>query len=165
MKRLIVLFAVAAVFVSCGKDKKDLDKAVNLDKPVSIEIGATYAKDDSLVVFYKLDGNYMYDKPISKPIKGSASPQKITFDIPAGIRPENFSIVVSTNKDQAAVIITEITVKNGDNVIDGKNYKYFDFFVADNSLLFDEKTGAFTLTHTNKYPPAIVGKDVLETKI
>lgn len=163
MKKLIVLFAVAAALISCGKDKKNFEQETPKSTAVSLEVVGIFAEDDSLAVFYKVDGFYMYDKPVTKVIKGSKITQKITFDIPAGIAPENFSIVASTNKNQTAVTISEVTIHDGDNVIDGKNYQYFDFFVADNSFKLDEKTMIFSLTHTNQYPPGMVGTPKLET--
>ena len=162
MKKIIVLITVIATLVSCGKDKKNFEKEVVKNTAVSLELAGTFAKNDSLAVFYKTDGYYHYDKPVTRTIKGSDLAQKITFEIPQGIAPENLIVIASTNKEQEKLIITEITIKNGDDIIDGQNFKYFDYFVADNSFTLDQNTKVYTLSHANKYPPAIAGTEKLE---
>ena len=161
MKKLVLLFVTAVALVSCGKDKKETTAEAPKNEAISLEIEGVYEKDDSVKVFYQVAGYLNYDNPIIKTVKGSPLSQKIVFDIPAGIPAENFAITASTNKEQAYITITNITVKNGNEVIDGGNYKYSENFATDTSFSWDDKNARYNVSHSNKYPPAIVGKETL----
>ena len=165
MKKTFLIFIITAALVSCGKDKKDVVAESTDSQTVTLEIEGTYVQDDSLEVFYQTDGNIQYDKPVIKIVKGSTLPQRITFEMPAGIAVENFVVHPSLNKAQPFVTITNIAIKAGNNVIDGANYKYADNFMTDESFAWDVVNSRYILTHTNKYPPAILGKESLTAMI
>ncbi len=165
MKKLLLMIITTVALVSCGKDKKEV-VAESMDTPaVTLDIEGTYVQDDSLEVFFQTDGNIQYDRPITKTIKGSPLPQRITFEMPAGMVVENFVIHPSMNKAQSFVTITNIAIKVGNDVIDGANYKYAENFITDESFKWDTENSRYILTHTNKYPPGITGKESLTALI
>lgn len=164
MKKIILVLVSILALISCGSDKKNenIDDKKHSLKYI-LEMDAIYEKDDSLSVVYKLDNVMQYGKAVSQKIKGSPMPQKIIFDFPEGENPENFNITVSTNKEQPFVTISNVTIKIGDNTIDGTNYKYSDYFATDTSFSWDLENSRYNLTHTNKYPPVLVGNEKLES--
>lgn len=164
MKKLILIFVSIITLVSCGSDKKKEESETIEKKPslkYSLEMDLIYEKDDSLSVVYQLDNVMQYEKAIDYKIKGSALPQKITIDFPEGENPENLNIIVSTNKEQSHITINNVSIKIGDNVIDGSNYKYSDYFLTDPSFSWDLEKSRYNLVHTNEYPPALVGNEKL----
>lgn len=154
--------------VSCGKEKenvegKDSAAAEVLDK-YSLELDAIYEKNDSINVFYKMDGYFQYEKPISTIVNGSQLPQKIKVQIPEGIAIENIKIEVSTNKEQEGIAVQNISILNNDKVvIDGSNGKHSDYFLTDESFTWDLEKSRFKLNHSNKYPPGLLGNDLTES--
>lgn len=165
MKKILVLFVVSIGLISCGGDKpKNVDAKEN-SKPAKyvVEIDGIYEKNDSIVVFYEQDGSVKYDNPTSLKITGSPEIQHLTINLPEGVPIESLIFTASTNKEQNSLMINNITIKNGDDVIDGKNYKYSTNFLSDASFKWDEKNERYTLIHTNQYPPSFVGSENLKS--
>jgi hypothetical protein len=164
MKKLVLVLITGLLLSSCGKDKKkEVENVDNsrIDK-YSVIVDAIYEKDDSIAVFHQVNNNFAYDKPTTFKVKGSAQIQRIAFNIPEGVAAENFTFVASTNKDQNYLTIKNISVKNNDlMIVDGDNFKYTNFFMADQSFTWDEKLLRSNIVHTNQYPPAFVGGEKL----
>lgn len=164
MKKFILLILVFAI-ASCGKDKaKEIQKIKEKQNDkYAFQIECIYEKDDSIAVFYQSEGHIQYDKPLSQKIIGSQLPQKITVLIPEGIVPESFTYTVSTNKEQNSISITGISIlKNDKMILNGSNYKYNSYFLTDTSFKWNEEKSCFDLTHTNTYPPSLVGSELLK---
>lgn len=159
MKKVILVLVTVVTIISCGSDKKK--EEVEKTKPAtkySLVVDAIYEKDDSLVVFYEMDGIMQYEKPISYSIKGSPMPQNIKVDMPVGIIVENIKIEASTNKSQDALTVKNISVlKDGAIVIDGSNGKYPEYFLTDESFTWDLEKSRYKLNHSNKYSPGLLG--------
>jgi hypothetical protein len=164
MKKVALLFLSSVLLLSCGDKKKETTPTIEevKDKYVVI-IDAIYEKDDSIAVVYKKDNYFKYDTPVSLKIKGAPTMQRLTIEIPEGEAVENLSIVASTNKNQEYVTIKNISVTNGNDKVDGDNYKHIKYFLVDNSFSWDLKNSRYNLVHTNKYPPGIVGNEILES--
>lgn len=165
MKKIVLLLVTVLTIISCGKNKKE-----ETEKPLEKEsikttliLDAVYIKDDSIAVYYKQNNYFNYDKPISVKIKGAELSQRIKIEMPQDIAVENFSIVASTNKDQKTLVVSGISVEQNDKLLfDGKIYQYLTYFLADESFKWDVKRQVNDLTHTNKYPPGIVGSEKIE---
>ena len=156
---------VAIAMISCGGDKpKNVevdDSKVTKDNYV-IEMDAIYEKNDSIVFFFEVDGSVKYEYPISLKVTGSPTIQHLSVKMPENVSIENLTCTVSTNKDQTKVFIPNITIKNGDKVIDGSDFKYGQNFLTDESFKWNESDKNYILTHTNKYPPGLVGSENLK---
>ena len=70
-----------------------------------------YEKDDSLSVVYKKDNYYVYDNPTSIYVKGSASIQRITIDLPQAEKIENIGWKYGTRKSFLFTITTKLGPK------------------------------------------------------
>ncbi|WP_133609045.1 hypothetical protein [Flavobacterium cheniae] len=166
MKKTIIMLISVIALVSCGKDKKEVkdNTVVQVVDKYSLEIDAIYEKNDSINVFYKMDGYFQYEKPISATIKGSQMPQKVKVQIPEGIAIENIKIEVSTNKEQEGLTVQNISILNNDKVvIDGSNGKHSEYFLTDESFTWDLEKSRFKLNHSNKYPPGLLGNELTES--
>lgn len=163
MKKIALLLLGGLVLLSCGRNKKEGLEETIKPKEISLVIDGVYEKDDSLVVYKKVSGYYLYDMPITCKVKGSALIQRILLDIPGGENVSNFSIVASTNKLQEHLTLKNISIKSNDSLIfDGDNFKHSEYFMADESFIWDPKLLRCNLVHTNKYPPGLVGNEKLE---
>ncbi len=163
MKKLVLLFLGSVLLTSCGGDKKkeaSTEVEEVKDKYVLI-MDAIYEKDDSVEVVYQNDNFFKYDTAIKVKVIGAPTMQKLTFAVPEGIAVENFKISVSTNKDQEHLAIKNISISNNSKVINGDNGKFNEYFLTDESFSWDLKNSRFNLIHSNKYPPSLVGSDVL----
>ena len=165
MRKLILLFSVSTLLISCGRDKKNETQAEDIKTATkdqySVIIDGVYEKDDSISVVYQKNNFFLYDKPIWLKVKGSTTIQRLIFNIPEGEAIENVSFCASTNKNQEHITIKNITIKNEGIVLDGSNNKYYEYFATDPSFTWDDKNSRFILNHNNKYPPSIVGKEKL----
>lgn len=165
MNKSILLLISVLTLISCGREKKEpLEDLNNIESlKTSLIIDAVYLKDDSITVFCKNEGFFNYDRPTTYIVKGSELIQRIKIDFASDIPVENFSMVVSTNKEQSTIVIKGISVEQNDKMVfDGSEYKYLDYFLADESFKWDEKNQRSDLSHNNKYPPGIVGSEKIE---
>ncbi|WP_339889636.1 hypothetical protein [uncultured Flavobacterium sp.] len=165
MKKSILLLIGVLTLVSCGKDKKENQELTEPKESLktTLILDAIYIKDDSLAVFCKVDNYFLYDKPITVKVKGSDVIQRISIEIPENTPVESFSIVASTNKDQSTLVMKGISVEqNNKMVFDGSDYKYLGYFLADESFVWDEAKQRCDISHSNKYPPGIVGSEKIE---
>ena len=163
MKKLVLLL-ISITLISCGGDKKkEVIENVEVAKDkYSIILDGVYEKDDSIAVFYQVDGYFKYDKPVSLKIKGSTLAQRFTIELPQDIAIENLSIVASTNKTQDFITVKNISLLNNNlSIFNGENYKHSEYLLTDNSFSWDAKNIRYNLNHNNKYPPSFSGNDKL----
>ncbi|WP_159801374.1 hypothetical protein [Flavobacterium sp. MK4S-17] len=169
MKSKVLFLFLIAGLVSCGGDKPKNAEAVEANKETPnnfvVEIDAIYEKNDSLVFYYEVDGTVKYENPVTLKVNGSPEPQLLKVEMPKGIALENLTYTVSTNKEQLKVKITNISIKNGDKVIDGRDFKYSEYFMSDESFKWNDADKSYIVSHDNKYPPAFVGNDNLRAKL
>lgn len=165
MKKILLLIISVVTLISCGRDKSEETVEEVVETKVDkfyLEIEGTFEKNDSLVVFYQKDNYFKYEEPFSTVIKGSPQPQKFKIAMPEGTAVENFSITISTNKEQSNVTITNISIFNNDEVVvDGREYKFSEYFLTDSSFTWDNEKSNFKLNHDNKYPPGLTGSEKL----
>ena len=166
MKRKALLLILAVAMVSCGGDRpKNVevsDKESETPDKFVMEIDGIYEKNDSIIVYYELDGSVKYENPTTLKITGSPEIQHLTVNLPENVPVESLIFTASTNKEQTSLMINNITVKNGKDIIDGKDYKFSENFLSDPSFKWDEKNARYTLIHTNQYPPSFVGSEKLK---
>ena len=137
MKKLVLIFFSGILLLSCGRNKKEeSSETVNLKlNKIALLIDAVYEKDDSILVYKKVNGYYLYDNPVTYKVKGSALIQRILIDIPGEEKVSNFSIVASTNKLQEHLTLKNISVKSNDSLVfDGDNFKHSGYFMQTNHL-------------------------------
>lgn len=165
MKKIALLFIGALVLTSCGSDKKSDDKkdtVVEVKDKYIVEVDGIFEKNDELTVYCQKQGYYDYDNPLKKQVTGSTASQHVQFDIPENVQLENIILIPSTNKEQAYITISNISIKKNDSlVVNGANYQHNNFFNTDGSFTWDEKNQRFNLNHGNANPPAISGKDTV----
>lgn len=167
----VIYFALSALFlVSCGKAKEEKQEtetqpetATKQPDRYSVVIDAIYEKNDSISVVLQQKGYFVYDKVITKKITGAPGFQRIEMLVPEGETFENIGCMVSSNKEQKGVTISNISVmQNGSVILDGSASKFGEYFLFDESFKidkFDGKSFKYFLTQSNKYPPGIRGND------
>lgn len=162
MKKIILLFTIVLVSVSCGREKKNLE--VQANDNFSIVLEAVYQLDDSLSVVVKKDGYWDYENPLPIKIKGQDLIQKIVINIPENVYLENFQITLSTNKEQKHLDLKSVSVLNNDKVmLEGSALKYVPYFNTNPGVKWDEKMMRNDLSHDWEYPPGFTGNEQLES--
>ncbi|MBF0694111.1 MAG: hypothetical protein IR153_03515 [Flavobacterium sp.] len=164
MKNIALAVFAALIFVSCG-DKKETQGAatgeVKIEK-YAVVLEGIYEKDDSVKVFYQQGNHYNYEKPVTVKVDGSPLQQRIVIEMPENVQPENFTLTVSTNKEQNVVFLPNVSIMKGDQLLlDGKNFNYSKYFLSDQSFTWIPEGSKYQLNHKNQYPPSMVGNDEL----
>lgn len=164
MKKLVLL-AIGITLFSCGKEKKTeaVEDTPEVVSKYDVIIDGIYEKNDSIYIQYKSEGYFLYDKPVTKLVKGGKDMQRITFNIPEGVTPENLQIIFSTNKEQEMLTIKNISVKNGDvEVFNGDNLKHAVYFNANPGFVWNEPGLNYKLNFDGQFPPGEIGNEKLE---
>lgn len=164
MKKIILASLLSLVLFSCNKEKKTEkteEKAPSNEYVVTLD--AIFEKDDkSMLCIYDENGNEILDKRILTDVKGSPVMQQVVFKLPAGFSPFNLGLGLSTSKEQSAITLKNITIKNKENtLIGGPDDSYLAYFTNNDCVVIDAATLKHTLKHDKEYPPGLVGNDVL----
>lgn len=162
MKKILLVTLVTLLMFSCGgKKEKEVENDVVVDN-YSIAIDAVYEKNDSLLFIYAQGGSLKFEKVKGMAVKGSPLVQRLVFNFPAGDKVENVGVTMSQNKDQKTLVVKAITIKNNNKEIIGTKDNYLTYFQADEGFSWDVKETRYNLNHDKKYPPSLMGSEVLK---
>ncbi|PWA06874.1 hypothetical protein [Flavobacterium psychrotolerans] len=156
-KVILVSLFLSVAFLSCKNEAKKEEiqpveevKANTFDVVLDLNI----KKDDELILFYK-DASISYfdeDHTVYAGVKGNEQSQKVIFNIPEGVLPNDIRLDISSNKKQDPIKINSIELNFEGRTfrIDQNNFeKYFkpnDFIKYDassSSITMSEKDGNY----------------------
>lgn len=160
-KFILVVLLISSFFTSCKNENTDLEK-----DNVTVTIETVFGKNDYLKISYLKNGTWSDDNTLSKPIYASNQMQKIEFDLPKGIKPENIRFNVGYNPTQNYVTIKNITIKYKSQIIDGDMGKYSKYFSTNGFIFWDSDYVGYKLAKiNNQYDPTLTGNDLLIGKL
>lgn len=173
MKKKITFIAISFLFLlitSCKKDGVSEDNYNQADSEkdfYSVEMDVVFTKNDNIQVFYLLKGSDWNDgNSISKPIYASNQMQKMVFDLPKNITPENFRIDFGFNSTQTNITIKNITIKYKNQIIDGDLGNFSKYFTSNPFISWDPDYFGYKLNKINdEYDPFMIGNDLLISKL
>lgn len=163
MKKIFFVALAGLVLSSCGKEKQGANKIDETNQYV-VTINAIYPEDDSLVVVYKKDTYFQYEKPLHLKVKGGAGIQALSVSLPETGLVENLEITMSTNKSQKKITLQNILIKNKDKEvynISNQGQNLTDYFDLNKGMILNND-GTINLNFDGEYPPGMTGNPNLE---
>lgn len=164
MKKTILLLAIVATIVACGKktekENDDSQKEVS-NNQYSVIVDAVVEKNDTCLVMVYDDNNFeVMNQRVKMPVTGSLNPQKIVFNLQQGTTPVNLGIAFSTNKEQKQIKLNTVSIKNKEKLLFNPT-DFLYYFKNNDQLIMNTATSIHELKHDKEYPPSFVGNDKL----
>lgn len=167
MKKILLFTITAILTTSCAKEEKKVEQKPKIatHEGVSIIVEGVFKENDNVAVFYKKEDRYSGEN-ISQLVLGSCEVQKLKFEIPEDVAPEQIKILLSRNPAQKEISLKNITVKFQNDSIDGSNGKFVNLFALKEQVRYDKTTFKYLIDAENKpYYPWIAGSDNFKSKL
>lgn len=131
MKRIIFLILALLIFSSCNNKNSHYKLIVEFKTSFNNKFRLYYSKRP----YQDIDGqNY-----IDKYIYSSPSMQKIVFNFPEEVVPYKIRFDVGENQEIENIIIKNISIKYGENIIDGDDGVFMNYWSPNECLRFNDK--------------------------
>lgn len=173
MSRILIVFCFLA-FISCKMDTKE-DKSTAIDENVSerknlegndffqLEMDAVILKNDKFELFYKEynDEEFSEERVITVTVNGSSDTQKLVFDLPAGILPNELRLDVGEDPNQEAISLNSLKIG-----FDQKEYlinsaKFVEVFEPNKYVIYNETDQKIlTKKMDDVYDPFFIANDL-----
>ncbi len=129
---------------------------------ISVEIDAEVLKDDLFQLFYHVAEEVSFDKKhkVNTRVKGQEGIQKIVFRIPADKDVQKLRLDIGTNKEQAAMKITNLAIKSDNKSISFKE-NFFEVFTKNQYINYEEPY-LITMELADRYDPFFVSAPLRE---
>ena len=168
------LILVIATFSSCKNEKSveslDVVTPQVVDESFKLTVDLIIKKDDDLSLYYTDGSGPAFKEPIWTGIKGSASPQKVTYTIPDENFPSEIRLDFGMKKDQEDIVLKSVLLEykgKKREIIGGELGTYFR--ADDNKCTFDPASGIIKAIVKNGekqnpslYPQEGILKDEIE---
>ena len=165
-KIILVSFFLSLTFLSCKKESKsDNSVAVTEVKAntFDVTIDAVIKNDDELILFYKDESiNYFDEKnTVYIGVKGNNLAQKVTFNIPEGVMPNDIRLDISSKINQEPIKINSVTLsfEGKQSIISQVDFlkffkpnEYIQYNDASATATFSEKDGNYDPFFNTKPP-------------
>ena len=170
IKNLIVV--VTLVFVSCKNDSKTNSAEApkeEVNKSFNVIVDMVVKKDDNFQIYYNEDGSQAFtaDKLINVDVKGSDTPQEITFKLPKDVLPTNLRFDLGSNKMQDEIKMVNFRMKYLDKTFEAKD-SILDFYFGYNAQIkYDKKTSIAKINAPTGelYDPIFIAKSNLQEEL
>ncbi|MGK4566560.1 hypothetical protein [Flavobacterium sp. 3HN19-14] len=153
LKNFIALVIIAAAFIGCKDDKKTTEgtaavKPAPVDSKVQVILNMIVPQDDTFQVYFTENGSASVtsDQAVTVPVKGSAAPQDIVFNIPEDVTMNYLRIDVGDNAKQGKMTMNTFTYKYFDKKFTTKGAEFFLFFNPTEQIAVDMATSTITPT-------------------
>ena len=134
MKKIILAFILLA-FIGCKEEKKE-EKKVEIPT-FNVSFNLILQKDDKIHLYYTQDGtvNFNEDNSSWVDLKGSNTPQTITFKLPQDVFPTNLRVDFGSgvNELQSDVDLKSFTMEYAGKKVLAEGNKIFEFFYINES--------------------------------
>lgn len=172
MKR--IMFSVLCISsllmaISCKNDEKAID---NKEQAIStrelvFEIEGIFPKNDKFQLFYSNDNNFSEDKSLFVTVYGQSILQKIVFELPEGIKPQNFRLDLGSNADQQEISIKEISITYKGQSESFIDEEFLEIFPETSTVNYDKSRLVYKLVPNvdGIFDPIIVSNDNLKKSL
>jgi hypothetical protein len=130
-------------------------------------IDLTSNQDNSIQLFYKLnaDDRYYEEYSLKKKIKGKTSSQRLSFELPYGIKPKNIRIDLGENEN-VSIKLENIRFKYKNQEIKGDKGLYKSWFVFNENVIRGKDSLTFEIKKVNAiFDPQLNGNRKLNAKL
>lgn len=170
MKKNLILAAIVAFSIfSCNKTEKvEAPKPEAPKNTFKVALEMIVQQDDSVQVFYQ-DGNstsFEEKNSLWMPVKGSASPQLVEFELPEDFVPAKLRFDISKKENQDPVVINNFIMKYLDKKYESKDSTMIYYFTAE-QIQYDvaKKTLTPVVKKGQHYDPYIYSTDLLTKQV
>lgn len=170
MKNQIFITTLALISLSsCKNDKSEVTEPIASVETFKVGIDLVIKKDDSLQLYYKEESmtDWVFDKCVTKTVKGSENSQEVIFDLPEDVLPSELRFDMGTNKNQEEVQIKNFRMKYFDKSFEAKDTLFFQYFYPNEQIDYnrDKATAKPIVKAGTIYDPMFVSRQVLTTQI
>jgi hypothetical protein len=150
MKNKIIFVALFGFLLSCDQ-KKEQDKALELNKSVKVTLTAIVEKNDSFQLFYKEEDNatklYEENNSVWIDVVASDKPQEIKFLLPENVLPNYLRLDLGVNNTHNNMTIKGLNISYLDKKVTMNSATFFDtYFIPNKCILLEDKgTGLIKL--------------------
>jgi hypothetical protein len=169
-KTLIALFIAAITLISC-KDDKSKDTPVaeeKVDTTFTITFNMIVPKDDNFQIYFNGDGSdsFLPEDYVEVAVKGSDSPQDITFKLPVDVLPASLRFDLGDNKDQGEIKINDFRLKYLEKVFAVKDVAFINYFWSNAQIEYiKEKAIAKPKPSNDPYDPIFMATEALKIEL
>ena len=166
-KALITALFLSIILFSCkNEEKKETPKEEEKPLIFDVSLELKIKRDDDLILYYKDGSNewIVEEKAVWYSVKGNENFQRVVFNLPEGIIPNDFRFDIGRNefKNQEPIEIKSFTMKYLDKSFT-INQDQFDLFFKPNQYIkYDGKTKqySFKKDENGNYDPFFETKPV-----
>lgn len=157
--KFIAFFAVLAIALTGCKNEKSVDnlevvKPEVVDNTFKATFKVTVKKDDDFSLYYTEDGTINFNKPaLWLKVKGSDSPQDVTFTLPEDVIPTQLRFDLGMNQNQEDIVFQGFKLEYMGKTFEKSGPELAMYFNPDPSkCTFDPNTGLVKAVGEKKCP-------------
>lgn len=169
-KFIIACLLFAITLISC-KEEKTTEEVKTVEKPKTFDVTLNMVvnQDDNFQIFYTDESTPEFDekKSLWIPVKGSANPQDIIFNLPEEVIPSNIRIDLGNNEKQIAMKLNSFKMSYFDKSYELKDTLILKNFIIGDQLKYDKATSTLTPNKgaATNYDPLLFPQDNLKEEI
>lgn len=169
-KFIFLLLLSLSFFTSCKDNKQEKVETKEVEKiTMKISFNAIVKQDDEFQLFYTEDGseNFKGENSILVPVKGSASPQDIVFELPEDVLPKMIRFDLGGNKNQEEVVFNAFGISYLDKKFSAKGIELSQFFYENDQIQFNKEKGTAkpVVVEGKEYDPIFMATEVLKEEL
>lgn len=101
------------------------------------ELEGVFPTNDRFQLFYSNDNNFLEENSVNVNVYGQSVMQKVTFNLPTDVKPQNLRLDLGSNVDNSTVSIRNIRITYKDQEILLSDNEIRDFFPETESVTYD----------------------------
>ena len=170
MKNRIFITTLALIsLISCKNEKTEPAVTSIPIESFKIAIDLVIKKDDSLQLYYKDESmtDWVFDKCVTKIVKGSENSQEVIFDLPEDVLPSELRFDMGSNINQEEVQIKNFRMKYFDKSFEAKDTLFFQYFYPNEQIDYNraKATAKPIVKEGTIYDPVFISRQVLTPQI
>lgn len=169
MKRIVLSALFISSLMMMGACNNDKNVESNQQEEIAtadfvFELEGVFPKNDRFQLFYSNDTNFTEDKSIKVIVYGQTVLQKVTFTLPANVKPQNLRLDLGSNAEQSTVSIKKFTVNYQGKSLEVADEKFRDYFPDTSNVVFDDTKLVYNLTPNvdGIFDPLLLSSDLLK---
>lgn len=170
MKNRIFIATIALIsLTSCKNDKSEVAEPKAPVETFKVGIDLVIKKDDSLQLYYKDASmtDWVFNKCVTKTVKGSENPQEVVFDLPEDVLPTELRFDMGSNKAQDEVQIKSFRMKYFEKTFVAKDTLFFQYFYPNEQIDYNRAKAIAKpiVKEGTTYDPIFMSRQVLTPEI
>ncbi|MFV0162261.1 hypothetical protein OBK04_01165 [Empedobacter falsenii] len=171
MKKILLSTLLISSFLtlsSCG-DKKggrnnlsETEELTNIEaKGLVINLEGVFTKNDVYQIFYTDDSVFTEQNSVKTTVYGQSVLQKVSFQLPEKIKPQNLRLDLGNNFNQSAVSIKKIEIMYNDQILNIEGDMFREYFPTTSSVQYDGTSLEYLLkkNEDGSFDPVMFGSD------